>query len=79
MEQEFGARLQVGIGDRMVVDILGIELEGQIVNLRKVRWNSFQPNFFMLVQTGVLDEAPKTYLASVSRVEKEKKRHWSTD
>jgi putative ABC transport system permease protein len=73
MEQEFGKRLQVGIGDRMVVDILGIELEGQVVNLRKVRWNSFQPNFFMLVQKGVLDDAPKTYLASVSRVEKEKK------
>ncbi len=73
MEREFGERLQVGIGDRLVVDILGIELEGQVVNLRKVRWNSFQPNFFMLVQKGVLDDAPKTYLASVSRVEKEKK------
>ncbi len=68
MEQEFGERLHVGIGDRMVVDILGIEMEGQVVNLRKVRWNSFQPNFFMLVQKGVLEDAPKTYLASVSRV-----------
>ncbi|WP_319587095.1 FtsX-like permease family protein [uncultured Desulfobulbus sp.] len=73
MEREFGERLQVGIGDRLIVDILGIELEGQVVNLRKVRWNSFQPNFFMLVQKGVLDDAPKTYLASVSRVEKDKK------
>jgi putative ABC transport system permease protein len=45
-------------------------MEGQIVNLRKVRWNSFQPNFFMLVQPGVLDDAPKTFLATVSRVEK---------
>jgi putative ABC transport system permease protein len=72
MEQEFGERLHVGIGDHIVVDILGIEMEGQVVNLRKVRWNSFQPNFFMLVQKGVLDDAPKTYLASVSRVEKDK-------
>jgi len=73
LEQEFSKRLQVGIGDRMVVDIQGIEMEGQIVNLRKVRWNSFQPNFFMLVQPGVLDDAPKTYLASASRVEKTRK------
>lgn len=73
LEREFGERLQVGIGDRMVVDILGIEMEGRIVNLRKVRWNSFQPNFFMLVQKGVLDDAPKTYLASVSQVGKEEK------
>ena len=73
LEQEFSKRLQVGIGDRMVVDIQGIEMEGRIVNLRQVRWNSFQPNFFMLVQPGVLDDAPKTYLASVSRVEKTRK------
>lgn len=68
MEKEFSKRLRVGIGDRMVVDIQGIEMEGEIVNLRQVRWISFQPNFFMLTQPGVLDEAPKTYLASVSRV-----------
>jgi len=68
IEQQFGERLGVSIGDRLVIDILGIELEGRIVNLRKVRWNSFQPNFFLLVQGGVLDEAPKTFLASVSRV-----------
>lgn len=67
MEQRFSERLGVGIGDRMVFDIQGIELEGRIVNLRQVRWNSFQPNFFLLLQKGVLDEAPKTYLASVSR------------
>lgn len=68
IEKEFAQRLRVGIGDRMVVDIQGIEMEGEIVNLRQVRWISFQPNFFMLTQPGVLDEAPKTYLASVSRV-----------
>lgn len=68
IEQQFGERLGVSINDRLVIDVLGIELEGRIVNLRKVRWNSFQPNFFLLVQGGVLDEAPKTFLASVSRV-----------
>ena len=68
MEQQFSQRLGVTIGDRMVFDIQGIELEGEVVNLRRVRWNSFQPNFFLLFQRGVLDEAPRTYLASVSRV-----------
>lgn len=74
MEREFSERLQMKIGDRMVVDVQGIELEGRVINLRKVRWNSFQPNFFMLVQKGVLDEAPKTYLASVSRVGEDAKQ-----
>lgn len=70
MEKEFSKRLQVKRGDRIVVDIQGIEMEGEIVNLRRVRWASFQPNFFMLLQPGVLDDAPKTFLASVSRVDK---------
>jgi putative ABC transport system permease protein len=68
MEEQFSERLGVDIGDRLVISIHGIEMEGRIVNLRTVRWNSFQPNFFMLLQRGVLDEAPKTHLASVSRV-----------
>ncbi len=73
IEQQFSERLGVTIGDRLVLDIQGIELEGRIVNLRKVRWNSFQPNFFMLLQKGVLDDAPKTWLASVSRIAPEER------
>jgi len=36
------------LGDLIGFDIQGIPLEGRVVNLRKVRWNSFQPNFFLL-------------------------------
>lgn len=69
MEQRFSEQMGVDLGDRLAFSIQGIELEGVVVNLRSVRWNSFQPNFFMLVQAGVLDEAPKTMLASISRVD----------
>ena len=68
MEERFSERLGVSIGDRLVFDIQGLEMEGKVVNLRKVRWNSFQPNFFLLFQKGVLDNAPRTYLASVGNV-----------
>ena len=74
MEQQFSERLGVNIGDQLALDIQGIVLQGRIVNLRKVRWNSFQPNFFLLLQKGVLDDAPKTYLASVSRISPEEKQ-----
>ncbi len=52
----------------------GIFLKGRVVNFRKVRWNSFQPNFFLLFQDGVLDDAPKTFLASVSHDSEERRR-----
>ncbi|MBT4269240.1 MAG: ABC transporter permease [Deltaproteobacteria bacterium] len=59
----------VKIGDVLTFDIQGIPIRGRVINLRKVRWNSFQPNFYILFQTGVLEEAPKTFLASISRIE----------
>jgi len=64
----FAERYGLGLGDLIGFDIQGIPLEGRVVNLRKVRWNSFQPNFFLLFQDGVLNDAPKTYLAAISRV-----------
>ncbi len=72
--QRFGKRYDLHIGDRILFDIQGIELEGMVTNIRKVRWNSFQPNFFLLFQKGVLENAPKTYLASVSQVSKADKQ-----
>ncbi|MCB0386005.1 MAG: ABC transporter permease, partial [Bdellovibrionales bacterium] len=37
--------------------------------LRSVKWTSFQPNFFVLFQPGVLDPAPKTFLATLPRMD----------
>ena len=65
LEVRYAQRLGLKIGDRFSVDVLGLELQAQVVNLRKVRWTSFQPNFFMIFQPGVLEDAPRTYLASV--------------
>ncbi len=69
LEEGFARRFHLEIGDVMGFDVQGIALEGRVVNLRKVRWNSFQPNFFILFQKGVLDEAPRTFLASIPQME----------
>ena len=66
VEYRFAEQMNFKLGDRLSFEIQGIEVEGEIVNLRAVKWNSFQPNFFIQMQSGVLDEAPKTILASIS-------------
>ncbi len=71
VEESFAERYGLSLGDIMGFDVQGIPLEGRVVNLRKVRWNSFQPNFFLLFQDGVLNDAPKTYLAAISHVARE--------
>ena len=66
--QSFAEDHNLAINDVMAFDIQGMVLKGRIKNIRKVRWNSFQPNFFLLFQPGVLDDAPKSWLGAVSQV-----------
>lgn len=73
IETRYSDRMGLKIGDRLTFDIQGIEIEGRIINIRKVKWTTFQPNFFMLVQPGVLDDAPKTFIASVPQLPIEQK------
>lgn len=75
LEQRFAKRLGggVGIGDTLTFDVQGVPVTGRIVNLRAVRWTSFQPNFFIQFQPGVLEDAPKTFVASVAGLGLDKK------
>jgi len=68
IEEGFARRVGVGIGDRMTFDVMGVSVEGVVTSLRRVRWTSFEPNFMILVQPGVLDEAPKMWVGSVSNL-----------
>jgi putative ABC transport system permease protein len=65
VEKRFAQRLGLKSGDILTFDIQDVPIEGKIVNFRTVRWASFQPNFFIQFQPGVLESAPKTYLASL--------------
>lgn len=65
VEMRFAERMGFKIGDILAFDVQGVEVEGQIINLRKVKWTSFQPNFFILVQDGVLNDAPKSWIAAM--------------
>ena len=70
----FADRHGLSIGDVLEFDVQGIPLTGRVKNLRKVRWNSFQPNFFLLFQDGVLNDAPKTYLGAISNVPPDRRK-----
>nr|BFD65426.1 ABC transporter permease [Bdellovibrio sp. HAGR004] len=65
VETRFADRMGFKLGDVLVFDVQGVEVEGEIINLRKVKWTSFQPNFFILVQEGVLNDAPKSWISAI--------------
>ncbi len=78
IEADFARDLGVGIGDRLTFDVLGVLVEGIVVNTRSVAWNSFQPNFFVAFQSGLLEEAPSVYLASVPRLDQHERESVQT-
>lgn len=72
LEERYSQRIGAKLGDVLTFDILGVEVQGRVVNLRKVKWTSFLPNFFIIFQPGVIDGAPKSYIAAVDSVSKNK-------
>lgn len=72
IEKRYADRVKMKIGDVVTFDVQGLELKAQVSSFRQVRWTSFQPNFFILFPTGVLEEAPQIFLTSVAGVVPEK-------
>ena len=66
VEKRYANRRGIKLGDRIVFDVLGLEIETKVVNIRTVEWVEFVPNFFFILQEGALDDAPKTILATIS-------------
>ena len=71
VESRFADRNGFKIGDRLMFDVQGVPVEGQVENIRRVRWTDFNPNFFISFQGGVLEDAPKTWLGNVRVADRE--------
>ncbi|MGM0518899.1 MAG: ABC transporter permease [Campylobacterota bacterium] len=66
VEKRYASRRDLSLGDKVVFDVLGLELTAKVVNIRTVKWTKFTPNFFLLLQDEAINDAPKTMLATIS-------------
>lgn len=73
VEKSYAKRLRFEIGDILTFDVQGIEIEAEIKNFREVKWSRFEPNFFILFQDGVLNDAPQTYLSALPQMDSKQK------
>ncbi len=64
LASEFQESLGVKVGDHLSFDIAGESLEVTVASIRKVKWDTFQPNFFIVFVPGVLEAAAGTYMTS---------------
>lgn len=67
LEIRFAKQIGVKLGDLLTFDVQGIQFDAEVVSFRSVKWIEFQPNFFISFEQGVLDDAPKTWLGTISQ------------
>jgi putative ABC transport system permease protein len=65
MEEGLAKDLQLTVGDQLAFEVQGVPLSATIASLRKVEWQRLSPNFFVVFPEGVLEPAPKTWVAAV--------------
>lgn len=67
VEEDAAKRLGVKLGDSMTFNIAGEELKVTVASLRRIDWDSFQPNFFMSFPPGLLEGRgyPATFITSL--------------
>jgi putative ABC transport system permease protein len=57
-------RLKLKVGDTLRLSIADREVELEVHNVRKVSWDSFRPNFFLVTPPGVLEDGPTQWITS---------------
>ncbi|MBI3982859.1 MAG: FtsX-like permease family protein [Gemmatimonadetes bacterium] len=73
VEEDLAAELRVALGDRITWNVQGTLIETEIASLRRVNWARFEPNFFVVFEPGVLEEAPQN-IVLLSRVDDPQER-----
>ncbi|WNG16598.1 ABC transporter permease [Cystobacter fuscus] len=65
VEEGFASSMGWKLGDRVAFDIAGQRLEATVTSLREVEWESFRPNFIVLVSPGALAGYAASYITAM--------------
>jgi putative ABC transport system permease protein len=65
VEEEAAMETGLVVGDEIVFKVAGQDVALTIASIRRVNWDSFQPNFFMVLSPGALDKMPTTYISAL--------------
>jgi len=61
---EYMEELKLKLGDTLQFDIAGETQSATITSFRKVKWDSFQPNFFLMFAPGLLEGSQGTWMTA---------------
>ncbi|MDP2787145.1 MAG: FtsX-like permease family protein [Pseudomonadota bacterium] len=64
VEEGLAKTLGIHLGDELAFDAGGLPLTGRVTSLRRVEWDSFRVNFFVVTPPGALDALPQSFITS---------------
>lgn len=64
VEAGLAETLGIALGDMLTFDVAGIPVSAPVVNLRKVEWESFRVNFFIVGSPAIMNEQPTSWVSS---------------
>jgi putative ABC transport system permease protein len=64
VEEGLAQTLGIKLGDTLTYDVAGSRFTATVTSIRKVEWDSFKANFFVISNRGVLDAYPASYITS---------------
>ena len=64
IEEGIAKKIGVKLDDELTYDIAGSHFSARIKSLRRVDWDTFRVNFFIIVPPGVLESYPVSYITS---------------
>jgi putative ABC transport system permease protein len=65
VEEGLARDMQLHLGDEIDWDVQGLAVRTRVGSIRAVEWRRMEPNFFVVFPEGVLEGAPKTYVAAM--------------
>jgi putative ABC transport system permease protein len=65
VEEGLARDMHLHLGDEVDWDVQGLPVKTVVGSIRSVEWRRLEPNFFIVFPEGVLEAAPKTFLAAV--------------
>jgi putative ABC transport system permease protein len=65
VEQGFAESLNWKLGDVVRFDVAGSPLSAKITSLRKIEWESFKPNFFVVISPNGLQGLSASYISAL--------------
>jgi len=64
VEEGLAKTLGIKVGDMLTFDVAGSRFTAKATSLRKVEWDSFKPNFFVIASPSVLASYPASWITS---------------